>query len=47
MINLNNGEVIKNGKATNPINFFYQDLTPEEYDKMIEQASMEGGQTLD
>jgi len=29
-------EVIKNGKAINPINFFFNDLTPEEYDKIIE-----------
>ncbi len=29
-------EVIKNSKAINPINFFFNDLTPEEYDKIIE-----------
>jgi Membrane proteins related to metalloendopeptidases len=29
-------EVIKNGKALNPINFFFNDLTPEEYDKILE-----------
>ena len=29
-------EVIKNDKAINPINFFFNDLTPEEYDKIIE-----------
>ncbi len=32
-------EVIKNGKKINPIHFFYQDLTPEEYEKVIEIAS--------
>lgn len=40
-------EVHKNGRAVDPINFFYLDLSPEEYDKMIEYASQEGGQTLD
>ncbi len=29
-------EVLKNGKAINPINFFFNDLTPEEYDKILE-----------
>jgi len=29
-------EVVKGGKRINPINFFYNDLSPEEYDKMIE-----------
>ena len=29
-------EVIKNDKAINPVNFFFNDLTPEEYDKIIE-----------
>ena len=29
-------EVIKNNKAINPINFFFNDLTPEEYDKILE-----------
>lgn len=28
-------EVIKNGKKINPVNFFHNDLTPEEYDQMI------------
>lgn len=28
-------EVIKNGNKINPINFFYNDLTPEEYEKML------------
>jgi len=29
-------EVIKNNKAINPINFFFNDLTPKEYDKILE-----------
>jgi len=32
-------EVIKNGRKINPVNFYYNDLTPEEYEKMIELAS--------
>ena len=28
-------EVIKNGNKINPVNFFYNDLTPEEYEKML------------
>jgi len=32
-------EVHKNGKKINPIHFFYQDLTPEEYEKVIEISS--------
>ena len=32
-------EVIKNGEKVNPINFYYNDLTPEEYQIMLELAS--------
>ncbi|MHC1708324.1 MAG: M23 family metallopeptidase [Bacteroidales bacterium] len=32
-------EVIKNGKKINPVNFFFNDLTPEEYKKVLEIAS--------
>jgi len=32
-------EVIKQGSKINPINFFYNDLTAEEYEKMIEISS--------
>jgi murein DD-endopeptidase MepM/ murein hydrolase activator NlpD len=32
-------EVRKNGNPVNPANFYYNDLTPEEYDKMMEIAS--------
>jgi murein DD-endopeptidase MepM/ murein hydrolase activator NlpD len=32
-------EVIKNGEKVNPVNYFYNDLTPAEYQKMIEISS--------
>lgn len=32
-------EVIKNGEKVNPINYYFNDLTAEEYEKMIEVAS--------
>jgi len=32
-------EVRKNGKPVNPVHFFFQDLTPEEYEKVIEISS--------
>jgi murein DD-endopeptidase MepM/ murein hydrolase activator NlpD len=32
-------EVRKNGNPVNPANFYYNDLTPEEYEKMMEIAS--------
>lgn len=32
-------EVWKNGKRMNPVNYFYNDLTPAEYQKVIELAS--------
>lgn len=32
-------EVIKDGKKVNPANFYFNDLTPEEYDLMIELSS--------
>ncbi|NOZ47026.1 MAG: M23 family metallopeptidase [Chlorobi bacterium] len=32
-------EVRKNNKAQDPINYYFNDLTPEEYDKMIEISS--------
>lgn len=40
-------EVQKNGRKINPINFFSQDLTPEQYDEMIYKSSHEGGQSMD
>jgi len=39
-------EVWKNGRVLNPVNFYHNDLTPEEYDKMLEKASIEN-QSLD
>ncbi len=32
-------EVIKNNRKINPANFFYNDLTPEEYEQMLELSS--------
>jgi murein DD-endopeptidase MepM/ murein hydrolase activator NlpD len=32
-------EVIKDGKKINPANYYFNDLTPEEYDLMIELSS--------
>lgn len=32
-------EVIKNGDKVNPINFYYNDLTPEQYEEMIRISS--------
>ena len=32
-------EVRKNGQTVNPINFYYNDLTPEQYQKLIEISS--------
>lgn len=32
-------EVIRNGSKINPINFFYNDLTPEQYEKLLELSS--------
>jgi len=39
-------EVHHNGKKVNPINYFFDDLTAEEYDRMIE-LSMASGQSFD
>jgi murein DD-endopeptidase MepM/ murein hydrolase activator NlpD len=32
-------EVHKNGKKINPVNFYYNDLDPEQYEKMLEMCS--------
>jgi len=32
-------EIEKNGKKVNPIHYFHSDLTPEEYEKMIEMST--------
>lgn len=39
-------EVWKNGRVLNPVNFYHNDLTPEEYDIMLAAASLEN-QSLD
>jgi Membrane proteins related to metalloendopeptidases len=40
-------EVIKNGTKIDPINFFFSDITPEQYAEMIEKARNTGGSSLD
>ncbi len=39
-------EVRKNGTPINPVNFYYNDLSPEEYEKMLELSSR-AGQSFD
>ncbi len=39
-------EVHMNGKKVNPVNYYFEDLTAEEYDRMIE-LSMHAGQSFD
>ncbi len=39
-------EVRKNGEPLNPVNFYYNDLTPEEYAKMLEMSA-QAGQSFD
>jgi murein DD-endopeptidase MepM/ murein hydrolase activator NlpD len=34
-------EVIKNGKKVDPIHYFYQDITPDEYEVLVQLASIE------
>lgn len=34
-------EVIKNGKRVNPVYYFFQDISAEEYEKLLELASIE------
>lgn len=34
-------EVIQNGNKVNPVYFFFNDLTPEEYDEVLETSSLE------
>jgi len=34
-------EVIRNGRKINPVHYFFNDLNPEEYEKVIELASIE------
>lgn len=39
-------EIIKSGNKIDPINFFFNDITPEEYEQMIEK-SLNSGASLD
>lgn len=39
-------EVLKGGKPVNPVNYYYNDLTPEEYQTMLEISS-KAGQSFD
>ena len=39
-------EVIKNSKPINPVNFYYNDLSPSEYDRMV-QLSSQPNQSFD
>ncbi len=39
-------EVMLNGKKVNPVNYYFNDLSAEEYEKMIE-ISLKSGQTFD
>jgi hypothetical protein len=39
-------EVILNGKKVNPVNYYFNDLSAEEYERMIE-LSLKSGQTFD
>jgi murein DD-endopeptidase MepM/ murein hydrolase activator NlpD len=39
-------EVLKNDDQIDPINFFYQDLTPDEYDQILQQSTLPT-QTMD
>lgn len=40
-------EIIKNGNKIDPINFFFSDITPDQYAQMIEKAKNTGGSSLD
>lgn len=40
-------EVLKGDVAVDPINYFFHDLSPEDYDKMILMSSQTGGKSLD
>ena len=39
-------EVHKNGVPVNPIHYFFSEITPEQYDLLIEQAALPG-QSMD
>lgn len=35
-------EVLRNGEKVNPVNYYYNDLSPEEYEEMLKAASSSG-----
>jgi len=39
-------EVMKNGEKVNPINFYFNDLTPQQYQALLEMSS-KSGQSFD
>jgi murein DD-endopeptidase MepM/ murein hydrolase activator NlpD len=39
-------EVLKNDAQVDPINFFYNDLTPDEYEQILQQSTLPT-QTMD
>ena len=40
-------EVRKKKRSMDPINYYFEDLTPEQYNEMIKQSMQPGGQSLD
>ncbi len=40
-------EVRKNGHSLDPVNFYFDDLTPAQYDEMIQLSLQSGGQSFD
>jgi len=40
-------EVRKNGQSMNPIHYYYNDITPEQFELMVSQSSVDGGNTMD
>jgi murein DD-endopeptidase MepM/ murein hydrolase activator NlpD len=40
-------EVRKNNRPINPINFYFDDITPEQYELMVKRSAEEGGMTMD
>ena len=34
-------EVVRNSKKVNPVHYFFNDLSPDEYEKVVELASIE------
>ena len=40
-------EVLKNLKHVNPINYYFEDISPKEYNEMIHHSLQYGGQSLD